>query len=150
MVLRSIAQTDANGQAVANVTPISNAIVKAIAAAKGTTVEGLTSTQAPSSADISNAASKVLAILTSALGSSAPIGWGSLTAVQLLSDPNFTAATTTNPNAGSPLDQAMDVLVNEDKLDTSSGDLDSTITDDINAQVQDVVDPTPTGSTGAN
>ena len=149
LTLRSIANPDANGQAVANVTPITNAIVNAIAAAKGTTVEGLTGTQAPSSADINNAADQVLEVLTGALGINAPSGWGSLTAEQLLSDPNFTAATTSNPTGGSVLDQAMDVLVTENKLTPSSGALSSTITDDINAQVQSVVDPTPTGGTGA-
>lgn len=148
VVLRSIAQPDANGQAVANVTPISNAIVNAIATAKGvadvtTLVSG---SQAPSNNDISSAASSVITVIKDALiaaGQNALAN--SLSAANLLSDPSFTAATTTNPNAGSALDQAMDLLI-----PSGQTALPDAIIQSINTAVENEVDPTPTGSTGAN
>jgi len=148
LTLRSIAQPDANGQAVANVTPISNAIVNAIATAKGvadvtTLVSG---SQAPSNNDISSAASSVITVIKVALiaaGQNALAN--SLSAANLLSDPSFTAATTTNPNAGSALDQAMDLLI-----PSGQTALPDAIIQSINTAVENEVDPTPTGSTGAN
>lgn len=143
-ILRSIAQPDANGQAVANVTPITSAIVEAIAAAKGVSVTDLTGTQAPSAADISAAATQVVTVLNNALTAANWTG-PALTAAQLLSDPTFTAATNANPNAGSVLDQAMDLLI-----PAGSTSLPSDIIDDINTVIDDVVQPNPTGGTGGN
>lgn len=147
LTLRSIAEPDSSGQAVANITPITNAIVNAIAAAKGTTVDGLIGAQAPTPAEVSTAADKVVEVLNTALTNA---GWSGepLTAAQLLSDPGFTAATTANPDSGSVLDQAMDTLVEAGKL--NDGQLDSTITEEIDAAVNETIDPTPTGGTGGS
>ena len=147
LTLRSIANPDANGQAVANVTPITNAIVNAIAAAKGTTVEGLTGTQAPSTAEISAAATQVVTVIKDALIAA---GYTDLannlsnSGADLLSDPNFAAATLSNPNGGSVLDQAMDVLI-----PTGETALPQSITNNIDRVINEQVDPTPTGGTGA-
>ncbi len=147
LTLRSIAEPDSSGQAVANITPITNAIVNAIAAAKGTTVDGLIGAQAPTPAEVSLAANTVVEVLNTALTNA---GWSGepLTAAQLLSDPNFIAATTANPDGGSVLDQAMDKLVEAGKL--NDGQLDSTITNEIDAAVNETIDPTPTGGTGGS
>lgn len=140
--LRSIAEFSTSSQAVANVTPITNAIVNAIAAAKGTTVAGLIGTQAPTAAEISTAANAVVAVLNTAL---AAAGWtgGTLTAAQLLSDPAFTAATATSPTAGSVLDRAMDLLI-----PTGQTELPAAVITSIVTKVAEQVKPTATGATG--
>ena len=142
LTLRSIAEFSTSSQAVANVTPITNAIVNAIAAAKGTTVDGLIGTQAPTAAEISTAANSVVAVLNTAL---AAAGWtgGTLTAAQLLSDPAFTAATASSPTAGSVLDQAMDLLI-----PTGQTELPAAVITSIETEVAKQVDPTATGATG--
>ncbi len=144
LTLRSIADFTTSSQAVANVTPITNAIVNAIAAAKGTTVDGLIGTQAPTAAEISAAANSVVAVLNTAL---AAAGWtgGTLTAAQLLSDPAFTAATTANPTAGSVLDQAMDLLI-----PAGQTELPSAVITSIETEVAKQVGATGgTGATGS-
>ncbi len=142
LTLRSIADFTTSSQAVANVTPITNAIVNAIAAAKGTTVDGLIGTQAPTAAEINAAANAVVAVLNTAL---AAAGWtgGTLTAAQLLSDPAFTAATASSPTAGSVLDQAMDLLI-----PTGQTELPAAVITSIETEVAKQVDPTATGATG--
>lgn len=142
LTLRSIAEFSTSSQAVANVTPITNAIVNAIAAAKGTTVAGLIGTQAPTAAEISAAANAVVAVLNTAL---AAAGWtgGTLTAAQLLSDPTFTAATASSPTAGSVLDRAMDLLI-----PTGQTELPAAVITSIVTKVAEQVKPTATGATG--
>ena len=142
VTLRSIAEFGTSSQAVANVTPITNAIVNAIAAAKGTTVTGLIGTQAPTAAEITAAANSVVAVLNAALVAA---GWtgAPLTAAQLLSDPAFTAATAANPTGGSVLDQALDLLIPAGQTQLPPAVLTS-----IETEVAKQVDPTPTGATG--
>ncbi len=140
LTLYSIAEFSTSSQAVANVTPITNAIVNAIAAAKGTTVTGLIGTQAPTAAEITAAANSVVAVLNAALVAA---GWtgAPLTAAQLLSDPAFTAATATT--TGSVLDQALDLLIPAGQTELPAAVLTS-----IETEVAKQVDPTPTGATG--
>lgn len=142
VTLYGIAKPDTDGGVeVANVNPISSAIVEAIAKANGTTVDQLISSKPPSASDIDNAATAVVDDINEALVAA---GWtgAPLQADQLLHDPNFKAAKSSQDNSGSPLDKALDKLVN------SPGN--ATLPTDLLNKIKDKVKPNqpPTGATG--
>lgn len=141
LVLRSIAPKTSTGTAVANVTPISSAIVTALVQAKGaSSVEALVTNTAftPSNTELNTAVSAVIVKINEALDllGKSPLDPNT----DLLGNANYVAATSSNPNAGDALDKALDALVSE------NGSLPTTLTTAINQTVDANVDPSATGS----
>jgi hypothetical protein len=143
IVLRSITPKTTTGTAVANVTPISNAIVTALVQAKGAaTPAALVSNAAfiPSNENLTRTVEAVLVKINLALvaANQPPLAAGT----DLLGKPNFVAATTNAPTAGDALDKALDVLV------TAEGSLPADLATSINSSVIAVVPPAATGGSG--
>lgn len=134
IVLRSLATSfDANGNAIANVTPLSEAIIEALYATKGATSNiNFLTTAAPTASDITAATNATIAAINSALGTSA-IAAGT----NLLSNPSFVI--------GDTVDQALDNL----NLD-SNGTIADIIQNGITSTTDISVNPNgATGSTGS-
>jgi hypothetical protein len=147
VVLRSITPKTTTGTAVANVTPFSNAIVDALVIAKGAgSVSGLiNSATAPTNSDLTAAVTATVAQINSALITA---GQSALTLdpnIDLLGNPTYVAATTTNPDIGDATDKALDFLVPQ-----GTATLPPTLVAAINTATDNVVAPTPTGATGGN
>jgi hypothetical protein len=140
--LYSITPPGSTGSAIANVNPISDAIVKALVASKGSgTFDMLvTSKFAPTTANLKDAVAKVLIAINALL----PANLQLLPGTELLSDPAFKAATSNGASDGSTLDKALDFLV----LPGATSLSDALITS-INSAVASAVNPNATGSTGS-
>ncbi len=141
--LQSIARQTAAGStiAIANITPFSDAIVKALMQAKGAaTPEALVTTAIPSNANLVNAVDAAFYKINAALAAKGqallPVN------TDLLGQPNFVARTATT--AGDALDQALDALV-----EPSTNALSATLLSEIKTVVSQVVPPNPTGATSA-
>ena len=137
----SIAPASATGSAIANVNPISNAIVNALVASKGSvTPEKLvTAAYEPKATDLIEAVKSTLAVINAALPANLQLPLGT----DLLGDPAFKAATSPGASDGSTLDKALDALVVDGATSLSDALISS-----INSTVESVVDLNPTGSTG--
>lgn len=148
VVLRSISPKTTTGTAIANVTPLSNAIVTALVAAKGSgTAAALvsSSTFEPSNEDLSKAVDAVIIKVNEALARLTPSIAPLDANTDLLGQDGFVAATTLSPTGGDLLDKAIDALVQGDGVTLISG-----LADDIIAATDSVVTPNPTGATGGN
>ena len=144
LTLRSITPKTTTGSAVANVTPISDAIIQGLIEAKGAvnpsdlvTNPALT----PSNDQLTAAVTAVITQINAALEAldkdPLPIN------TDLLGKTDFVAATTNTPSTD-PLDVALDLLVTDGTL---GDDLIESITTTVDEVVP--VTNTPTGSTGA-
>lgn len=134
--LYSMSATTNTGEAVANVTPVSDAIVKSLAAAKGApTVDSLVNNPdyKPSDENIGDAVASALIQINLSLPPDKQIPSNT----NLLGNRDFTPAT---PGVASsdPLDNALDILA-------PSGVLDPDLIADISTSVNTVVDPNATG-----
>lgn len=146
---RSITSNVASDAAVANVTPISEAIIQGLIAAKGAgSAEALITNAAliPSKEQITAAVTAVITKINAAL---VALGKDPLPEnTDLLGKPNFVAATATTPSTD-PLDLALDFLVLEGEISLSQDLIDAIVN-----IVDEVVPTTPTtpatGATGAN
>jgi hypothetical protein len=140
VVLQSISPKTSTGTAVANVTPLSNAIVTALIQAKGaSSASSLVSNPAytPSNNDLTEAVTAAVVQINQAL---VLLGQPTLDPdTDLLGSSDFVAATADSPDTGSALDKALDALV-------TNGSLSSELTEAINQTVDDNVDPSATGS----
>ena len=143
LVLHSIAPKSSTGTAIANVTPISEAIVQALVAAKGagSVTDLVTSASAiPTNSDLTTANNNVLAIVNNALGQLTPPLPPLDLGTDLLGQANYVAATIASPSAGNALDQALDALV------AAPGNVFTDLTAAITSTVGTSVAPNPTGS----
>ena len=142
----SIAPASATGSAIANVNPISNAIVNALVKAKGSgTVDMLvTSKFAPTPANLKDAVAKVLIAINASLKAMNKPELASDT--DLLGKPGFVAATSSSTPSKDLLDNALDALV----ADSTTSALPAGLESIINSAVDSVVEPNATGSTGSN
>jgi hypothetical protein len=146
LTLRSITPKTTTGSAVANVTPISDAIIQGLIAAKGdVNFSDLVTNPAliPTNEQLADAVTAVITQINTALVNLGkdPLPEGT----DLLSKPNFVAATTDTPSTD-PLDLALDFLV-PDGSTTLSSDLITSITQTVNEVVPET--NTPTGGTGS-
>lgn len=147
--LRSIASPDASGSAIANVNQLSDAVVVALAAAKGASTPTALVTSAtaiPSQNDINaattatiNAVNAAIQTYNTANGTNLPI---LSSTANLLSDPNFVAKTSTTP--GSAVDLVLDALKTANLV--SNGTLSQTVQTNISSSTTQTVKPNPTGS----
>lgn len=142
VVLRSITSQTTSGTAVANVTPFSNAIVDALVIAKGAgSVSGLVNSATfPSNDELKAAVTTVVAQINVALIAANQPKLDDNT--DLLGNPNYVAATTSNPDIGDATDKALDFLV-----PVGTAALPPTLITAIITATETVVDPTPTGGT---
>lgn len=139
VVLQSISPKTSTGTAVANVTPLSNAIVTALIQAKGaSSASSLVSNPSftPSNNDLTAAVTAAVVKINQAL---VLLGEPTLDPNTDLLSGSFVAATADSPNSGSALDKALDALV-------TNGTLSSELTSSITQTVNDNVDPSATGS----
>lgn len=145
LTLRSITPKTTTGSAVANVTPISDAIIQGLIAAKGAdNASDLVTnpTLTPSNAQLTAAVEAVFDQINDAL---VLLGEDPLpTNTDLLSKPNFVARTTDTLSTD-PLDLALDLLVTDGNL---SSDLITSITQTVNEVVPETNTP-PTGGSGS-
>lgn len=139
----SIAPASATGSAIANVNPISDAIVTALVASKGSgTPEKLVTTAfKPQPADLTAAVTSTLTVINAVLPANLQLPLGT----DLLGKPNFVAATSLGAIDGDSLDKALDALVPPNSTSLPAGLITS-----INSAVSLVVKPNATGSTGSN
>ena len=147
VVLRSISPRSTTGSAVVNVTPFSNAIVDALVVAKGAgSFTGLiNSATAPSNTELTAAVTAVVTQINVALVAA---GQSALTLdanTDLLSNPNYVAATATAPGIGDATDKALDFLI---PVNTTA--LPPTLVTAITTATDNVVAPNATGATGGN
>jgi hypothetical protein len=121
---------------IANVNPLSDLVVKSLAAAKGTTnLAALVSTNLPSDADIDNAATKVLDTLKTALGAA------NVPNIDILD----TAMTATNGNTYDDFLELLKTAAGQNII-TSTGTIKTTVVTAAETAVKTVVAKT----TGAN
>lgn len=140
LTLLSITPKTTTGTATANLTPFSDAIVKALMQAKGaSTPAGLVTTAIPTNANLIAANTAAIAKINAALKAAGKPVLADTT--DLLGQANFVARTLATP-AGDAQDQALDALVVANALPT-------TLVADIKTDVSKVVTPNPTGATGA-
>lgn len=135
--LRSVALSEG----VVNVTPVTNMVVVALAAAKGAPdLNSLISpAYAPTTANVTSAQTVVLTAINSALAAQ---GKPTLAAgTDLLTDANF--------KVGSTVDTALDNLATIGAI-TNTGTATTTLQNTINTNVDATVDPNPTGATGGS
>jgi hypothetical protein len=144
VVLHSIAPKSSTGTAIANVTPISDAIVQALVAAKGAVLvtDLVTSASAiPSNTDLSTVVTAVIEQVNAALALLTPPLPPLDLGTDLLGQANYVAATNLSPDSGDALDKALDALVA-----AGSGSLPGSLTTAITETVNSSVAPNPTGS----
>lgn len=147
LTLRSITPRTTNGSAVANVTPISDAIIQGLIEAKGAVNPSDLVTNPALTPSNDQLTAAVTAVITQINVALVALGKDTLpTNTDLLSKPNFVAATLTTPSTD-PLDLALDFLV-PDGSTTLSDELIDSITTTVDEVVP--VTNTPTGSTGSN
>lgn len=152
LILRSITPKTTTGSAVAHVTPISEAIIQGLIAAKkiaGTdNASDLVTNPAliPTDEQLADAVKAVFDRINLALAALVPPQDPLPDGTDLLSKPGFVARTTTDtPGTNQdPLDLALDLLATNGSL---SPDLIKSITEDVEAVVP--VTNTPTGGTGS-
>jgi hypothetical protein len=141
--LYSISPPTSTGSAIANVNPISNAIVNALVKAKGSdTVDMLVNSKfAPTPKNLKDAVAKVLIAINASLKAMDKPELASDT--DLLGKPGFVAATSSSTPSKDLLDNALDALVVNGATSLSDALISS-----INSTVDSVVDLNATGSTG--
>ncbi len=130
----SMSRTTTNGVAVANVTPISDAIVRSLVTAKGApNVTSLVSNPdfTPTPANFTSAVAAALAEINAVLAVDL------LGDTDLLGKDNFVAAVPGSPS-NDPLDNALDIVA-------PAGVLNPTLSSNISSSVNNVVDPNATG-----
>ncbi len=145
LTLRSITPKTTTGSAVANVTPISDAIIQGLIAAKGAVNASdlvTNPTLTPNNEQLTAAVEAVFDQINDALVllGKDPLPEGT----DLLSKPDFVARPTGAPPSTDPLDLALDFLVTDGSL---SADLIETITTTVDEVVPET--NTPTGGTGS-
>lgn len=146
LTLRSITPKTTTGSAVANVTPISDAIIQGLIAAKGAASASALVTNPALTPSNDQLTAAVTAVITQINAALVALGKDPLpTNTDLLGKPNFVAATLTTPSTD-PLDLALDFLVTD-----GSTTLSNALINSITTAVDEVVPATtaPTGSTGS-